>query len=263
MKSVILTLIILIISTIFAEWFLSAGFIPNLREVHGIDRNTGFLGMNANGASIFYNIVLGFALADLKCNPLKTQKKLDYMIISLSIIAVMLMVSKTGFIILISILLLFFYSNVRKLRFYIKEIIFIIGIMIVVYFWIGDQMTTRIQYQISGKEDTYSTRISYNEIYLKKAFSDKDILWFGHTDQPRIHKQNPHNLLVYTFYYGGIFFILILLFIYLRMIWFSISARYRIYSYVLLPVILGSLSGFTDYTVWFPMMVGLVQKDEI
>ena len=260
-KTMVLTLILLILSSAFATWFISLGFIPNTDIIHGIERNTGFLGMNANGASVFYNIILGFGLSELENTRSHRNKKWIYLLIILSIIGVMLMVSKTGFIILIALFLLFYYRNVKRMRFFIKEGILLLGIMIAIYIWIGDTMTTRIQYQFSGKEDTYSSRMNYNELYLKKAFSDNDIFWYGHTTQAKPHKQHPHNLLVYSFYFGGIFFILILLFLYFKMLWFSISVKYRKYGYVLFPVLMGSLSGFTDYSLWFPILAGLIYEN--
>jgi len=257
-KTINIVLIILIISSIFADWFLSIGLLPNIREIHGIDRNTGFLGMNANEAAIFYNIIFGFGLATLESYMGRKQKYIYYLLIVLSVIAVILMVSKTGFVILISLLLLFFYRNVKKIRFFLKEIIVILVILFAVYLWIGDKMSTRIQYQFSGKEDTFSTRMTYNQLYLGKIFSDKSIFWYGHTDQTKPHSQNPHNLLIFTFYYGGVTLMLIFLFLYLRMVWISISSKYHQYSYIFLPVIIGSFVGFPDYTLWFPMLAGFI-----
>lgn len=260
-KGFLITIILGALSAVFPIFFESIGLVPSTQffsnELYGeFARNTGFFGGNANYVSISVNLIAAWSMAMMSVT--KKYKNTHLVILLFSFLAILSMASKNAIAVFSLNFLLFIVFN---LSFFLKKI-YLSGMMIVSFFLLfnfyGETILNRIDGQESGEEDTFSTRVVYWKLYSQNFINHSEYYLFGKNDKVRIHKQNPHNLYIFITYYGGLVFILPILYLLAVFVRYSYRYRKRLaypIMYCLIAFIVGELTSHGLPNFLFPLLI--------
>lgn len=232
---------------------LQIGFVPSVKDL----RYVGFLGMDANQAAMFYNLVYAFCLARLEV--VTKRRALYYTSIVFAYLGIIITASKTGVIVTAALSMLFFFRNVTSFRRGIIPALIFFTIFWVNYERYGQTLEKRIEMQLFGERDTLRSRMSYWELYRIDIAEKPQNLLIGNLSRPPYHR-SPHNYYLIILFFGGMPFFLPTAIIIYRLIKNRKIFR-NIYSfsvlYPLLAVLLSWITTPSSFSIWFPIILAM------
>jgi len=199
-KGFLFGLSLAILSMIYPNIFLQWGFTLEM----GIDegkRLTGLLGMQSNQAGALFNIIYGFLLAKKDGN-LKFEIH-EIVIITLIIIGLIIIASKAGLVIFITLTFVYLVRNKISFKSLTKTIL-VSALAISLFYGYGNYFAKRISDQMSGEEDTFGARVNKWQIYIKNIQNNPNYLFFGNDSPPQGTNRAPHNHYIYIIFFSGV-----------------------------------------------------------
>ncbi len=259
---ILLGVAISVMSALLTPKLLQIGFIPSIKEVRFVGflkevRYVGFLGMDANQAAMFYNLVYAFCLARLEV--VTKRRVLYYTSIVFAFLGIIVTASKTGIIVTAALSMLFFFRNVASFRRGIIPALIFFAIFWVNYERYGQTLEKRIEMQLSGKSDTLRSRMSYWELYRIDILEKPYNLVIGNLSRPPYHR-SPHNYYLTILFFGGMPFFLPNAIIIYRLIR-NRKTFSNIYSFSVLYPLSGLLLSWittpSSFSIWFPIILSM------
>ena len=246
LPAIALSSLTIFLSMVFSENLIYFGYdliqtTYALSEVQGgITRAVGFYraGGDTNSVAGFFLIIFGFLLADYEHS--RKHQIIKYILpFSITVCSVFFTASRTGFIILILLLILFWIRNFSNFRSH-KLAFFAIVIAIFsssIIFKIIDRFFAESAYR--AFDTTTDARLGYYFIYIPYFIDNLYVLITGYLNNPIWYNRSPHNFFLLMTYNAGLIFpSFFLYYLYKCYRWTRINIRGYNVIYLIMPYIL-------------------------
>jgi len=253
-------LAIAISSILFYNFYINLGFYLDIGsrgdEEGQFLRRTGFVYGDANEVARLLNITFAYVLAKIE----KTKKIgiIRLFTMSLSIIGLLLVASKTGLVVFLILVLFFLFRTSKNIKKALETSLIIIITSLILYHYFGAYLEQRVEYQLTGEVDTFGSRKSYWILYMNDIIENPEYLLAGNLGAPTTHRDVHNTYLWYLFSTGLISFSIIL---YLFRGIYKSKNRYQnnyyYFSplYVLLALMISWITGAGQLNYWFVLIV--------
>jgi len=253
---ILLGMIISITSMLFYGFFEGLGFSIHTGVDESYNRLTGFMGENANAAAGIFSVVYGYILARVEQTGKFTKKYI--FIISLVLIGILTVASRTGLVIIVLLTLIYVFRTSTSVRKSVASSLVVIVLAAIYFIFFGDLMAERVQSQISGEFDTLSSRESYWVMYLNDLYNNPNWMIIGNLGEPTYHRSVHNTYIHYLFSTGLIPFIIIL-----NIFWrfYKYRNRYRLNEFYFTPIyslfalMIAWITGAGYVNYWFMLIM--------
>lgn len=256
LKGIYFGIFLAVVSIIFWQFFELVGFKINTGLGEENLRITGLLDWQQNQAAGLFNIVYGYVLG---INDNKRVFKIgDILLIGVILLGLLLIASKMGLIVFVIISLVYIFRNRKDIKKSTLQALLILLVFIIGYIFAGDEMTNRIQLQLTGEQDTFSSRLHHWKVYLTDIYLNPRYLIIGNLDKID-YQRATHNTYIQILYNGGIF-----VFIWTLMLFYKLYKTHSFYStnpfyfhigYSLLANFLAMLTGAALINIWLILII--------
>jgi hypothetical protein len=276
-KGIFISIIILVFSGVFAGPLASLGFKIGVTKefeyqlyikMPSYMRNSGFLGdgdFNVLGA--FYNLILAFILSYFDYR--KIFSKADVLLCFIfSILGVILTGSRMAFITFIIVILIFLLriSSFKLLTRYF--LLIIITILVLYNLGMLDFILDRFHMQNSAAElsiNSHYSRANRWISFYNYSTSRIERFLFGYDS---IHYfipgeyNDPHNLYLRMLYYGGVFFVILLIFQFVKLTYLSLTRGFRFSIFlILIPCFISSM--IISQHIWIYYLLLIISINDL
>lgn len=258
------------ITSVFYPFLAEMGY--NVREIDesvDITRVEGITRISQNPFGVMIVIVMGILFNFYLLKKIKTIEFLA--LASFYIIGILLTGSRTAFIALVFIMVLFLMDKRLNLR---KNTSFGFMLFLVVTLYLYSEFGATVIERIKYGEETYSyggleVRMGYWEMYLNDIKENLHYLYMGNTE-PATYYRSPHNFYVLLMFKSGLFFISLIMVMVFRLYknYWKFKKRIRVFNYtqldyiklgfILVPQLLYWITGTYPFFYWSIFFLGVL-----